>query len=201
MVKSNTVWLYTRVSSKTQFERNGSIDTQLEESKGFAEKNNLEIVKTFGGSYESAKGDFTRKEFKSLIDEVKRKRTKPYAILIYKINRFSRSGGSAIGLVDDLVQRQGVHLIETYSGNDNLDIRASGTGNILFDESVIINKNLTVSGTTTAVDLNLASVTADLSTGDIDIFDNNGNKLVIIDENGALGKDAKRFGVTNLDQL
>ena len=68
LVKSNTVWLYTRVSSKTQFERNGSIDTQLEESKGFAEKNNLEIVKTFGGSYESAKGDFTRKEFKSLID-------------------------------------------------------------------------------------------------------------------------------------
>ena len=38
LVKSNTVWLYTRVSSKTQFERNGSIDTQLEESKGFAEK-------------------------------------------------------------------------------------------------------------------------------------------------------------------
>ncbi len=33
------------------------------------------------------------------------------------------------------------------------------------------------------------------------IFDKNGNKLVIIDENGALGKDAKRFGVTNLDQL
>ena len=116
LVKSNTVWLYTRVSSKTQFERNGSIETQLEESKSFAEKNNLQIVKTFGGSYESAKGDFTRKEFKSLIEEVKRKRTKPYAILIYKINRFSRSGGSAIGLVDDLVQRQGVHLIETYSG-------------------------------------------------------------------------------------
>lgn len=64
------------------------------------------------------------------------------------------------------------NVIETYSGNDNLDIRASGTGNILFDESVIINKNLTVSGTTTAVDLNPASVTADLSTGDIDIFDN-----------------------------
>jgi hypothetical protein len=64
------------------------------------------------------------------------------------------------------------NVIETYSGNDNLDIRASGTGNILFDESVIINKNLTVLGTTTAVDLNLASVTADLSTGDIDIFDN-----------------------------
>jgi len=64
------------------------------------------------------------------------------------------------------------NVIETYSGNDNLDIRASGTGNILFDESVIINQNLTVSGTTSAVDLSLASVTADLATGDIDIFDN-----------------------------
>ena len=64
------------------------------------------------------------------------------------------------------------NVIETYSGNDNLDIRASGTGNILFDESVIINQNLTVSGTTSAVDLSLASVTADLATDDIDIFDN-----------------------------
>ena len=33
------------------------------------------------------------------------------------------------------------------------------------------------------------------------IFDKNGNKLVIINENGALGKDAARFGVTSLDQL
>lgn len=33
------------------------------------------------------------------------------------------------------------------------------------------------------------------------IFDKNGNKLVIINENGLLGKDAKRFGVTSLDQL
>ena len=64
------------------------------------------------------------------------------------------------------------NIIETYSGNDNLDIRASGTGNILFDESVTINKNLTVAGSTTARDLNLASVTADITTGDIDIFDN-----------------------------
>lgn len=33
------------------------------------------------------------------------------------------------------------------------------------------------------------------------IFDKNGNKLVIINENGLLGKDAARFGVTSLDQL
>ena len=85
--KSNEVWLYTRVSSKNQFENNGSIDTQKEESIEYADKNNLKIVNSFGGTYESAKGDFTRKEFKKLIDEVKRKRTnKPYAILIYKIN-------------------------------------------------------------------------------------------------------------------
>ncbi len=33
------------------------------------------------------------------------------------------------------------------------------------------------------------------------IFDKLGNKLVIINENGLLGKDAARFGVTSLDQL
>jgi site-specific DNA recombinase len=32
--------------------------------------------------------------------------------MIYKMSRFSRSGGSAIGLVNDLVKNQGVHLIE-----------------------------------------------------------------------------------------
>jgi DNA invertase Pin-like site-specific DNA recombinase len=110
------VWLYTRVSTKLQFEKNGSIETQLEGSKEFASKNEMQIIQTFGGSYESAKGDFTRKEFKNLIDQVRKKRTKPYGILIYKINRFSRSGGSAIALVNELVERYGVHLIETFSG-------------------------------------------------------------------------------------
>src|SRR5438552_10783228 len=110
------VWSYTRVSSKEQFDNNSSVNRQKEENFEFAEKNGYRIIEEFGGTYESAKSDFTRKEFKRLIDKVQRSRKRPYAILVFKMSRFSRSGGNAIGLVNHLVEILGVHLIEVSSG-------------------------------------------------------------------------------------
>ena len=110
------VWSYTRVSSKEQFERNSSVDRQIEASKRYAGQHDYLITEEFGGTYESAKSDFTRKEFKRLIDKVTASRRKPFAILVYKMSRFSRSGGNAIGLVHALVDELGVHLIEVCSG-------------------------------------------------------------------------------------
>ena len=112
---NNNVWLYTRVSSKKQYDDNGSLETQKLAAHEYA-KDKYKITKTFGETYESAKGDFTRKEFKDLIDTVKKSKNKPFAILIYKVNRFSRTGAHAIALVEDLVHKYGVHLIETKSG-------------------------------------------------------------------------------------
>ncbi|MFT3901652.1 MAG: recombinase family protein [Niabella sp.] len=79
-------------------------------------KCSFSITEEFGGTYESGKSDFTRKEFKHLISKVESSRKKPYAILVYKMSRFSRSGGSAIGLVNRLVDELGVHLIEVTTG-------------------------------------------------------------------------------------
>ena len=110
--KNNNVWVYTRVSSKQQFDSNHSLENQIASANKLAEKRNYKITNEFGNTYESAKNDFTRKEFMKLINEVKQSRQKPFAIMIYKMSRFSRSGGSAIGLVNDLVRNQGVHLIE-----------------------------------------------------------------------------------------
>lgn len=110
------VWIYTRVSSKEQFEKNSSVENQLEANRHYAEKMEYRITEEFGGTYESAKSDFTRKEFKRLISKVESSRKKPYAILVYKMSRFSRSGGSAIGLVNRLVEDLGVHLIEVSTG-------------------------------------------------------------------------------------
>lgn len=110
------VWSYTRVSSKDQFDRNSSVTNQINANREYASKNNYHITEEFGGTYESAKSDFTRKEFKRLIDKVKGSRKKVYAIIVYKMSRFSRSGGNAIGLVNMLVEEMGVHLIETCSG-------------------------------------------------------------------------------------
>ncbi|MBM3456055.1 MAG: recombinase family protein, partial [Bacteroidetes bacterium] len=115
---NRAVWSYTRVSSKEQFEQNSSVQRQIEANRLHAEENDFAIVEEFGGTYESAKSDFTRKEFSRLIDKVKRARKKPYAILVYKMSRFSRSGGNAIGLVSYLVDELKVHLIEVSTGLD-----------------------------------------------------------------------------------
>lgn len=88
----------------------------METSRKYAEEHKFKITEEFGGTYESAKSDFTRKEFKRLIDRVTTSRKKPYAILVYKMSRFSRSGGNAIGLVNMLVEELNVHLIEVCSG-------------------------------------------------------------------------------------
>lgn len=110
------VWIYTRVSSKEQFEKNSSVDNQLAANRAYADKFDFRVTEEFGGTYESAKSDFTRKEFKRLISKVEVSRKKPYAILVYKMSRFSRSGGNAIGLVNRLVEELGVNLIEVCSG-------------------------------------------------------------------------------------
>lgn len=113
------VWLYTRVSSKDQ-EANKSLENQREAGYRFASKNNYVISKTFGGTFESASGDFTRKEFSKLIDDIKQSRKRPFAILIYTMSRFSRTGGNGISLAHDLVEVMGVNLIEVSSGKNTI---------------------------------------------------------------------------------
>ena len=110
------VWSYTRVSSKEQFEQNSSVERQKEANREYAANCGYTIIEEFGGTYESAKSDFTRKEFSRLLDRIKKSRKKPYAILVYKMSRFSRTGGGAIGLVSYLVDDLKVHLIEVSSG-------------------------------------------------------------------------------------
>lgn len=112
--RSFDVWSYTRISSKDQSDF--SLITQKKTNKEYAIANMLKVIEEFGGTYESAKSDFTRKEFNRLIEKIKSSRKKPYAVLVYKMSRFSRSGGNAIGLVNYLVEELGVHLIETSSG-------------------------------------------------------------------------------------
>ncbi len=114
--KNKELWMYTRVSSKEQTKKKYSIEGQVNSIRDYAKKNEYIITREHGGTYESAKGDLTRKEFKQLLDSVKKAGRKPHAIAIKFISRFSRSGGGAIGLVEELVNNVGVHLIETSTG-------------------------------------------------------------------------------------
>ncbi len=51
-----------------------------------------------------------------MIAEVRKSKTKPFAIMIFKMSRFSRSGSGGISVVHELVDKIGVHLIETSTG-------------------------------------------------------------------------------------
>lgn len=113
-VENRNIVGYTRISSKQQSE-NFSLTEQEQEIRNFAQRNNYNLLQIFGGTYESASGDFSRKEFKQLYEWVTKSQPRPHAIAIKFINRFSRTGASAIGIVHDLVDK-GIHLIETSSG-------------------------------------------------------------------------------------
>jgi site-specific DNA recombinase len=113
------LWKYDRVSSKDQ-EQNRSLETQDQAARNYASQNNYNITHSFGSTYESASGDFTRKEFMKLIIAVRSAKKKPFAILIYTISRFSRSGGGGISLANELVEDLGVNLIEVSTGKNTL---------------------------------------------------------------------------------
>ena len=106
---------YTRVSSKEQL-KNFSLSDQTDGINNFLVANsNFYLDEWVGGTCESATGDMSRKEFVKLIEFIKKRKQKPYAIAIHFISRFSRTGGGAISIVEDLL-KLGVHLIETSSG-------------------------------------------------------------------------------------
>ena len=104
----NTV-IYTRVSTKEQADTNQSLETQKKYCIQYAEKNSLNVVGYFGGTYESAKTD-ERNEFNRMIKYVKNLNQKIGFILVYSLDRFSRTGDNAIYISSQL-KKQGISIV------------------------------------------------------------------------------------------
>ena len=121
------VLLYTRVSSKDQAENNGSLETQLSGIKRYCGQKDYHIIGEYGGTYESAKGDFTREEFMNLIENARNQTPKPFGIVVWIISRFSRTGASGISILCELVEEHGIHLIEASTGLDTTTERGYQT--------------------------------------------------------------------------
>lgn len=102
--------VYTRVSSKEKADKNLSLESQQNSIVDFAARNGFIIEAYFGGTYESAKTD-GRKEFLRMLDYVKKRKGKVTHILVYMLDRFSRTGGGAIQLAEDLREQYGVDII------------------------------------------------------------------------------------------
>lgn len=107
--KGTTCIIYTRVSSKEQADTNQSLEWQKKYCINYATKNNLAILGYFGGTYESAKSD-ERKEFNRMLKFVKGQKVKVSYILVYSLDRFSRTGDSAIYIAGEL-KKIGVNLL------------------------------------------------------------------------------------------
>ncbi|MBN8852880.1 MAG: recombinase family protein [Sphingobacteriales bacterium] len=113
--KKNAV-IYTRVSTKEQAENNDSLDTQKKYCRQLAGKEELTVLEEFGGTYESAKND-GRKEFMRMLDFIKKSPVKISYIIVYSLDRFSRSGGQAIALAEQLRNME-VHIISCTQPTD-----------------------------------------------------------------------------------
>ena len=94
---SRNAVIYTRVSSKEQADTNQSLETQKKYCLQYALKNDYNILGFFGGTYESAKTD-ERNEFNRMIKFVKNQKEGISHILVYSLDRFSRTGDNAIWL-------------------------------------------------------------------------------------------------------
>ena len=101
--------IYTRVSSKEQADTNQSLETQKKYCLQYALKNNLDVLGFFGGTYESAKTD-ERKEFNRMIRFVKNQKEGVSFILVYSLDRFSRTGDNAIFISSELKKR-GISIV------------------------------------------------------------------------------------------
>ncbi len=122
--RTNNCVVYTRVSTKEQADNNLSLDTQRKACEQYAAKNGLVVHGYFGGTFESAQTD-ERIEFSNMLSFVKKCREKISCILVYSVDRFSRSGANAIYIKEQL-RNKGVYIISVTQQTDT----ATSSGNL-----------------------------------------------------------------------
>lgn len=150
--KGTNCVIYTRVSTKEQADNNMSLDTQRRSCEQYAQKQGYTIMGYFGGTYESAKTD-ERTEFNTMLSFVKKSREKISCIIVYSVDRFSRSGANAIYIKEQL-RSQGVMVMSVTQHTDTSTPSGNLQQNIQFIFSEYDNqlrKEKCVSGTKEAL--------------------------------------------------
>ena len=130
VVSNENCVIYTRVSTKEQAEGNLSLGTQKKACELHALKNGYHILSHFGGTYESAASD-ERKEFKKLIEYCKKQKLSSLKIIVYSLDRFSRTGDNAIWLSRQL-RDLGIQIVSVTQPIDTNNPAGVLQQNILF---------------------------------------------------------------------
>lgn len=99
--------IYTRVSDRKQVE-GASLEAQHRICTEYAIRNDYTVMEYFGGTYESAQED-DRKEFNRLMKFLNTNKVVS-KVLVFSIDRFSRTGGHAISLDEELAAK-GIYVI------------------------------------------------------------------------------------------
>ena len=128
--KSNNCVIYTRVSTKEQADNNLSLETQRKGCEAHVLKHGYDVLSYFGGTYESAASD-ERKQFQKMIDFSKKAKTKVSYIIVYSLERFSRTGDNAIWLSRQL-RELGISIISVTQPIDTSNPSGILQQNILF---------------------------------------------------------------------
>ncbi len=129
-VTSRNCVIYTRVSTKEQADNNMSLETQRKACEQYAAKQGYRIMGCFGGTYESAKTD-ERKQFNAMLSFVRKSKEEVSAIIVYSVDRFSRSGANAIYITEQL-KKQGVVVCAVTQPTDATTASGSLQQNIQF---------------------------------------------------------------------
>ncbi len=185
---TKTAVIYTRVSSKEQYDTNLSLDFQKKAIEEYAKRTGTTIVASFGGIYESAKTD-GRKEFNRMLDYIKQKKGRVNQVLIYTLCRFSRTGGGAIKLAEDLREKYGVEVFAVTQPADTSLPSGELQQNIQFIFAKYDNqlrKQRAVAGTKEKLEKGIWCVKPPMG---YDILRANGERKIVVN---ALGKKLRK---------
>lgn len=195
--------IYTRVSTKEQADNNQSLETQKKACKHYADKEGLPVLAFYGGTYESAQTD-ERKEFKKMLDFVKKSKEKVSFIIVYSLDRFSRSGANAIYITSEL-KKQGISVLSVTQPADTNTASGSLQQNIQFIFSQYDNdlrRQKCMAGTKERL---LKGEWATVAPVGYDNITKNGIKSIVINEKGLLLRKAFLWkaneGITNEEIL
>lgn len=186
--KGSRCVIYTRVSTKEQADNNLSLDTQKKACEMFAKKGSLEIMGYFGGTFESAKTD-ERKQFNNMLSFLKKSREKISFIIVYSVDRFSRSGANAIYIAEQL-KKQGIVVCSVTQPTDASTASGSLQQNIQFIFSEYENQQRREKCMAGVKEMLLRGEWPTAPPVGYDIIKTNGKRSIVLNKDGKLLKKA-----------
>ncbi len=187
-IKGSNCVIYTRVSTKEQADNNLSLDTQKKACEISAKKSGLQIMGYFGGTFESAKTD-ERKQFNNMLSFVKKSREKISYIIVYSVDRFSRSGANAIYIADQL-KSQGIVVYSVTQPTDASTASGTLQQNIQFIFSEYDNQQRREKCMAGIKEMLLRGEWCTAPPIGYDIVRSNGKRSIVVNSTGKLLKKA-----------